>query len=364
MRYALILAGGAGVRLWPMSRRTLPKQLIPFLNGKCLLETSVERLSGLIPADCQFICAGEAQRSMILQKLPNWAEERFLGEPTGRDTLNAIGLGAAVMARKDPEAILAVFTADHLIEPVDLFQQIVRQGYTLVERQPEILVTFGIQPDNASTSFGYLELGEKIDSSARRVRRFHEKPGEETAQKYFTSGPEHYLWNSGMFVWKASTLLACIRRYEPATHASLIKIAQEWGKDTYAHRLEGLYPSLKKISIDYAVMEPASRDENMAVASIAMPLRWLDVGSWPAYASVCRQDQHGNALAANKIVLQNAEHNLIVSEDPDHLIAVLGAENLTIIHTRDVTLVCDRQHAETIKKLYQNVGDCFGEEFL
>jgi mannose-1-phosphate guanylyltransferase len=170
MRYALILAGGSGVRLWPMSRQATPKHLLPFIGGKSLLEIAAARLDSLVPAERCYICAGERHRAAILQALPS-SRDRFLGEPVGRDTVNAVGFSAAVIAREDPEAVIGVFTADHLIEPVDEFQKIVSRGYSLAERNPETLVTFGILPSFASTGYGYLELGGALEGGARLVEQ-------------------------------------------------------------------------------------------------------------------------------------------------------------------------------------------------
>ncbi len=171
MRHALILAGGSGLRLWPMSRAGLPKQLIPFIKGRSLLEIAVARAEGLTPATNRWICAAKSQREMIGRALGGWPEEQFLGEPVGRDTLNAIGLGAAVIAVRDPQAVIAVFTADHLIEPVARFREIVRAGYELVERDARTLVTFGIAPTGPTTGYGYLELGDAFPNSTARVVR-------------------------------------------------------------------------------------------------------------------------------------------------------------------------------------------------
>lgn len=364
MRHALILAGGSGVRLWPMSRAGLPKQLIPFINGRSLLEIAAGRLEGLAAPERRYVCAAEKQRAATLGALGGWPDSQFLGEPCGRDTLNAVGLSAAVIGARDPEAVIAVFTADHLIEPVDRFRAIVGAGYELVERSPGTLVTFGIAPTGPATGYGYLELEESIGGEARRVRRFREKPDALTAVEYFAAGPERYLWNSGMFVWRAATLLDCIRRYEPEIFVQLSRIAAAWDTPARARVLDEIYPSLKKISVDYAVMEPASRDESLQVAAIPMPLAWLDVGSWPAFAKSCPIDERGNAIAAARVLVEDTSNTLVASSDPNHLIAAVGCEDLLIIHTPDATLVCRAGHGEAIKQLHKIVGERFGEEYL
>lgn len=364
MRYAMIMAGGSGVRLWPMSRARQPKQLIPFLQGRSLLQVAAERLEGLVPLERSFVCAAEKQRAMILAGLPGWTDAQFLGEPVGRDTLNAVGFSAAVLAKADPDAVIAVFTADHLIEPVDEFQRIVARAFALVEERPETLVTFGIAPTLAATSYGYLELGAALSGDTRQVGRFLEKPDVETAVELFAAGPTKYLWNSGMFVWRASTLLDCIRRFEPGTYALLMEIAEAWGTARQGEVVGRVYPVLKKISIDYAVMEPASRDEAVRVAAVPMPLRWLDVGSWPMFAETCPLDGDGNALGVGEQIAMNARGNLLASSESSHLIAVVGCEDLIVIHTPDATLVCRKGDAEAIKKLHGLVGERFGERYL
>lgn len=352
MRYALILAGGSGVRLWPMSRARQPKQLIPFIQGRSLLQVASDRLRGLIDESRCYICAAESQREVILAGLPSWSAERYLGEPTGRDTLNAVGFSAAILALDDPDAVISVFTADHLIEPVDEFQRIVNQAFELVEEQPHTLATFGIAPTHAATGYGYLELGELLGGTARRVARFQEKPDAATAASFFEAGPSLYLWNSGMFVWRASTLLDCIRRFEPTIYASLMEIAAAWKTAQRQQVLARVYPTLKKISIDYAVMEPASRDAHVRVAAVPMPLRWLDVGSWPSFAETCAHDEAANALGGGRQLVKDARGNLLASSDPTHLISVIGCDDLIVIHTPDATLVCRKQDAEYIKQLH------------
>lgn len=363
MRYAMIMAGGSGTRLWPMSTSELPKQLIPFIQGKSLLEIAFDRFEGMIPAERRYVCANAQTREAILAGVRSLRPEQFLGEPMGRDTLNAVGLSAAVLAAKDPEAVIGVVTADHLIEPVDQFQRIVAQAFELVERQPNALVTFGIAPTHPATGYGYLELGEAMEGGGRAVRQFREKPPRELAESYVMQGPERYLWNSGMFVWRARTLLDCIRRYEPAVHEGLMAVAKAWETPQRDQVLGRVYPTLKKISVDFAVMEPASRDKAVTVAAIPMPLRWLDVGSWPSFAETCAHDAEGNALAADRHVLLDTAGCLVASSDPEHLIATIGCENLVIIHTPRATLVCRAEMAEKIKDLYATVQERFGTEY-
>jgi mannose-1-phosphate guanylyltransferase len=364
MRYAMIMAGGSGTRLWPMSRGKVPKQLIPFIGGKSLLEIAYERLDGLVVPGRRYICAGQQHADVILGAISGLSPRQFLGEPTGRDTVNAVGFAAAVIAKEDPEGVIAVFTADHLIEPVDRFQAIIAEGFELAERSPNALVTFGISPTQPATSYGYLELGRALEGSARVVERFKEKPDEPTARAYFEAGPERYLWNSGMFVWRAQTLLECIRRYEPANHAGLARVAEAWGGAEQGAVLAEVYPTLKKISVDFAVMEPASRDPAFQVAAIPMPLEWLDIGSWPMFAQTCPHDDQGNALGAERHLLLNSRGTLIASGDPGHVIAAVGCENLLIVHTPDATLVCRADCAEDIKKVHALVGERFGAEYL
>ncbi len=359
----MIMAGGSGTRLWPMSRARRPKQLIPFIQGRSLLQIAMQRLEGLIdPANC-YICAGEQHRQATLEALPGLDESRYLAEPEGRDTLNAVGYGAAVIAQRDPEAVIAGFTSDHVIEPVDTFQRIVRHGYELAARDDRTLVTFGITPTYPATGFGYLALGEALEGygGARHVSEFKEKPSLQKAQRYLDAGPARYLWNSGMFVWKAATLLNCLERYQPENAAGLKRIAGAFDTPQRNAVLGEVYPTLRRISVDYAVMEPASEDADYDVVAVPMPLTWLDVGSWPNFAETCDRDEQGNALAGEHLGL-DSKNNLIASSDDGHLVATVGCKDLLIIHTPDATLVCHRDHAERIKDLHAKVQERYGEK--
>ncbi|MCC6681165.1 MAG: mannose-1-phosphate guanylyltransferase [Phycisphaeraceae bacterium] len=364
MRYALIIAGGSGTRLWPMSTRRLPKQLIPFIGGRSLLQIALDRLEGLLPAEQVYVCAGADHKQAILEAVPTLDESRFIAEPMGRDTLNAVGLGSAVLGRSDPEAVVAVFTADHVIEPMQDFQRTVAHGFELAEQGQDTLVTFGIKPTYAATAYGYLQLGQRIGEHGFKVDCFREKPPQDVAEQYFAAGPNKYLWNSGMFVWKAATLMRCIEKYAPENHASLKMVSDGWDMPWRQEMLSEVYPTLKKISVDFAVMEPASSDPAMTVAAVPMDLRWLDVGSWPAFAATLARDEADNAAAGCNFISHDSSNVLVVGDDPQHLVATLGCQDLIVIRTARATLVCRAADAEKIKDLHQRIGRQLGEEWL
>jgi mannose-1-phosphate guanylyltransferase len=364
MRYAVILAGGSGTRLWPMSRSNLPKQLLPFVNGRSLLDLSFSRLEGLVERDRRFVCAGEAHRAVVLQGLPSLISANFLGEPEGRDTLNAIAYASAVIARADAEAIVGVFTADAFIEPDDRFRRIVSKGYAIAEREPNVIVTFGIPPVYASTSFGYLRLGEGSIGDGRIVTQFTEKPDKAIAERLVSEGSARYLWNSGIFVFRTATFLECIRRFQPETHAGALRIARDWGTAAFGQTIRDVYPALPKISVDYAVMEPAARDSAVRVVAVPMDLTWTDIGSWPAFAKIRATDTAGNTQAAEQCILTETTGTLVISNDSAHVIAVVGCHDLIVVHTADATLVCSRDRAEDVKAIQTQVMGRFGARYV
>ena len=359
MRYAVIMAGGAGTRLWPMSRTGRPKQLLHFINGHSLLSLAAARMQGLLDPAALYVCTGAAYRDDVLAELPTLPATQLLGEPMGRDTANAVGFSAAILAKRDPDASFAVLTADHIIEPVTVFQDALRRAFDAVDKHPEYLVTFGITPSYPATGFGYVQRGAEIAGlpGVHRVEAFREKPTEELAKRYIAE--RTYAWNSGMFVWKARTILEQIQKHLPVSHALLMKIADAWDTPQQDRVLNAVYPELTKISIDFAVMEKAPH-----VATVAMPVQWLDVGSWPAYGQTLKPDAAGNRAGAVKAIHLGSRNVLAVSEDPAHLIATIDCADLIIVHTAKATLVCPAKDAEKIKALVAEVEKQTGKDYV
>ena len=274
----------------------------------------------------------------------------------GRDTVNAIGLTAAVLARRDAEAIFAVLTADHIIEPQDEFRRKVELGFRVVEDDPRRFATFSIMPTYPATAYGYVERGDPVPgfAGAYVARRFVEKPDADTAQTYIDAGT--FGWNSGMFVFQAKQFLEALRRFKPRSHEGVTRIAAAWGTPDQESVVREVYPALPRISVDYAVMEPASRDKEVTVCTITMGVWWMDVGNWPSFGEILSEDEHGNRSNARTTHL-GSRGVVAVSEDPGHTIATIGCKDLIIVHTADVTLVCPASEAERVKELAGKVDE-------
>jgi mannose-1-phosphate guanylyltransferase len=324
------------------------------VGGQSLLAIAFDRLNGIVPDDNRWVCTGESHREAVLATLDDLDTEHVLGEPCARDTVNAVGFTAAVLLANDPDAIFAVLTADHLITPVEQFAACLDHGFALVEEDASRMVTFGITPTHAATGYGYVELGDAVNDHAATVKRFVEKPDAETAASYIAAG--RFKWNSGMFIFSARGFLDALARYQPEAAAGLQRIGVAWNSDNGLDVLQMEYPTLPKISVDYAVMEPAGADPAVNVCCVPMDVEWLDVGSWEAAAETVEPDDDGNR--SNGVALHlNSTNTFVHSDDPDHLIATIGCEDLIIVKAGDVTLVCPRSASQQVKSLVDLLPD-------
>lgn len=335
----------------------MPKQLLPLIDGRSLLRLAFERSLALVPAERILVVTGAAHADAVQDQLPELPSSNILGEPTGRDSLNAVAWAAAVLHAHDPEAVIAHVTADHLIEPVETFTEVIRTAFALVEADPLALVTLGVVPTTAHTGYGYLHRGAEIPGfpGAHRVLEFAEKPDREVAERYLASG--EYWWNAGMFIWRADTLLEQLQVLLPDTYGAVTALAAE------PDRLAEIFPTLMKTSVDYAVMEPVSAGRGTAtVLAVALPVSWRDVGGFGTLAEVFSQDADRNA-SSGTVVMRAAENNVVINTDHGSLVALLGVADLVVVRTPEITVVTDRDHAEQIKDLVSDVVMTFGDRF-
>ena len=321
MQYGVIMAGGSGTRLWPISRGDKPKQLLRVVHGKSLLQVSYDRFAGLIPPERIYVCTASAHAPLVQADLPELPAANIIGEPMGRDTANAVGYAAAVLHKHDPDAVCAVVTADHVIEPVDVFQDGHAEGLRRHGRAPRcaghVRHRPHVRPHRPGLRPPRRAAGHERTSSdgVYRVLAFKEKPDKPTADRYVESG--RYYWNSGMFVWRADTVLAELAAHLPDSYAGLAEIAAAWGTPQQSKVVDAVYSGLKKISVDYAIMEPASQGKGKAqVAVVEMPVQWLDVGSWTSLAETLPTDEHNNAVEAGATLLIDSDDNIILSTVP------------------------------------------------
>jgi len=356
MRYAVIMAGGAGKRLWPLSRMARPKQLLPLIGGKCLLELAVERLEGIFDPSNIWIITNAQYTDQIRQALPQLKDENVIGEPIGRDTANAVALATELIGARDEQATIAIFTADHVIRPQEYFAQAVNDACDAAEQNTDALITFGVRPTWPHTGMGYIQCRSAMEAGLREVDSFKEKPEHRVARQYVESG--HHFWNSGMFVWTLGAIRENLANLLPDSLDKLRPIGQAAaeGQDITAMLAE-TYPTLQKISIDYAVMEKASR-----VLMVELSCEWLDIGSWPALEHVAELDEAGNAVVAENSILVDSFRNVVVCPD-DHLLAILGMDDCIVVRSADATLVCNKSDSQRLKEFTKLIEERFSERY-
>ncbi|QXD24234.1 NTP transferase domain-containing protein [Opitutia bacterium ISCC 51] len=350
-RYIIIMAGGRGERFWPKSRLARPKHLQPIVGETTMLAQTVERVSELVPAENLIIITNAEQRDIILEDLPQLSPDQVIGEPVGRDTAAAVGLATVLVQAKDPDASYAILPADHVIHDGESYRMVLERAFVAAE-DTGALVTIGIKPTEPATGYGYIHFGEVLAEAngapVYKVQQFVEKPDLPTAQDYLDS--KEYFWNAGMFIWRASAIDAELKKQTPELCEGLQKIALGLASGQSAESvMEEVYPTLKKISIDFAVMENATN-----VAMVESAFDWDDVGAWPAIERHYPKDADGN-VGKGTTIFSEASNNIVVSEG-GHLTAVIGAEDFIIVHTKDATLVCHKDKAQEIKAVVNQLG--------
>lgn len=352
---ALIMAGGRGERFWPKSRRSLPKQFLSLTDdGKTMIQLTVERILPLVAPEDIYIATNRDYKALVREQLPEVPEENILCEPVGKNTAPCIGLGAEHMKKKYGDAMMLVLPSDHLIKYNTIFINTLEDAID-VAAEGKNLVTIGITPDAPETGYGYIRL--KSNERCRRafkVDRFVEKPDLERAKEYLAS--EEYLWNSGMFVWKVSTVLENLQKYLPDTFAGLERIGAAVGTADEQAVLEKEFSAFKAESIDYGIMEKA---KNIYILTGAFG--WDDVGSWLAVGRIKKSNEFGNVIDGNVITVDTK--NTIV-QGGKKLLAVVGVKDLIIVDTEDALLVCDKHSAGSIKKVVENLQICNRTEYL
>jgi mannose-1-phosphate guanylyltransferase len=359
MYHAMIMAGGGGTRFWPKSRNRRPKQFLTFSGDRTLLQGTLDRLVPIIPAERTWVLTGAAHAAEAYAQLPEVPKNQIVGEPMGRDTAACIGLGAALIARTDPDATIIVTPADHVIEPVREFERAASAAEQFVNDHPSALFTFGIPPTYPATGYGYIHRGKPAGSrnqiALSSVQAFREKPNADLAEKFVASG--EYYWNAGIFVWKAATILGELKRQRPKLHAACERIADAWDTPNRDATFRTEYEAIEKISIDYAVMEHAAE-----VMVIQAPYQWDDVGSWLALERRNPQDANGNTIQGQHVGIETKDC-VIVSEG-NHLVTTIGVSNLLIVHDGDATLVADRREEATVKQLVDELKKRGLEKYL
>jgi mannose-1-phosphate guanylyltransferase len=356
------MAGGSGTRLWPLSRVQRPKQLLDVVAGPgggahSLLAEAFDRLRAVLPAERIWVCTAARYGEQVAAALPELPADRLILEPEPRDTANAVGLAAALVAEADPDAELAVVSADHVIRPVERFAAALETAYAALAARPRSLVTLGIRPTSPATGFGYVQRGAATElPGVAEVASFREKPDRPTAEVYLASGA--YLWNSGMFVWRAGTVLDALAEHLPETSAGLRRIVGAAPGPDRTAVLAEIFPTLPKISVDYAVLEPASAEPGRLLV-VDLDVDWLDVGSWSALARTLETDGAGNAVRGLSVLLDSSG-NVVFSDDPEHLVALVGVRDSVVVRTADVTMVCPIADAERVKHLLTAVEQGHG----
>lgn len=360
-RYAVIMAGGGGTRLWPLSRKDRPKQLLPLIGQETLFQSTVKRLRGLFPPERIFVVTVEDQAREMMQQEPDIPAENYILEPAPRGTASVVGLAAMELKKRDPDASIAVLSSDHFIRNVDLFHYLLKASFDVAADR--YLVVLGITPTTPSTAYGYIQQGQPLDGEykypAYQVKRFKEKPNEETAQQLLRSGD--HSWNGGMFIWNADVILREIQRQMPELHAALERIGSHWGTSNYDGVLKENWLGLNTETVDYGIMEKAER---VAVLP-AGGLGWSDVGMWSSLFEVLLPDMNGNIATNMSLHLAHETHNTMVyGGGSERLVVTIGVDDTVIVDTPDILLVCKTDQSQKVRDVVEHLKKHGQQKYL
>jgi len=362
MLHAVVMSGGSGTRFWPRSRKSRPKQLLPLAGKNSMIRETVNRVRPWVAEAQTWVVTNNKQSAATAEELPEVPEGQILIEPQGRNTAPCIGLAAVALLEKDPDAVMLVMPADHVIGPKEKFEQAVRDAMETIEQNPEQLVLFGVPPTYPSTGFGYIERGAALANAPEgvyQVESFREKPVQVVAEEYIATGS--FYWNCGIFVWRADRILAALQEFEPEMHTRLQKIRPSFGTPQWHNQLQIEFPLMRSVSIDVGVLERAATVEaGRNVSVIEAPFDWDDLGSWQSLPRRFEQDENGNTVQGKYSGLETK--GCIISSQDDHLIATIGVEDLIIVHTSDATLVARKDDENSIRQLIDQLAkDDYGK---
>jgi mannose-1-phosphate guanylyltransferase len=351
--YAVIMAGGGGTRLWPLSRQARPKQLLRLIEERSLFQTSVQRLEGVFPPERICVVTVDEQATELQGQSPSIPKGNYFLEPMPRGTASVVGLAAIALQQRDPQAVMAILTSDHFIGNEDGFRQMLVAAHDAA--RDGHLVTLGITPTYPATGYGYIQRGECVASyrnfDACRVLRFKEKPDEAQARRMLKDGD--HAWNSGMFVWRVDRILAEFAAQMPALYAGLQEIGQAWGTSQEQSVLQHVWSDLETETIDYGIMEAA---ENVVVM-MADNLQWNDVGSWDSLFDVLPADTQGNIVMGGRHIGVDTQHSLVYVNQEHRLIVTIGVEDLVVVDTGDVLLVCRKDQAQKVRQVVKQLKE-------
>ncbi|MBG0787896.1 MAG: NTP transferase domain-containing protein [Anaerolineaceae bacterium] len=358
--YAVIMAGGSGTRLWPLSRKGQPKQSLAIDGENTLFQQAVQRLSGLFPQERILVVTVADQVAQLSAQVPTIPEENYIIEPLPRGTASVVGLAAMAIQSRDPQGSMAILTADHLMRNAEHLRQLLKAAYQVAQK--DYLVTLGITPTFPATGYGYIEKGEALGTfegvKAFRVQAFKEKPQLDVAEKLVVDG--HHVWNSGMFIWQVATVMAEFERQMPDLYAKLKKIEGAWQNEQPKGMIEAVWPTIQPQTIDYGIMEHA---EKVAVIP-SIDLGWNDVGSWESLFDALDPDESGNIVLRGQPITFDTSGTLICGDHQDRLIVTVGVQDLIIIESGNAILVCDRKQAQRVRDVVNYLKQDGREDYL